>query len=38
VVTDNDKLLLGEETTYPAGYAPELLCSISRSQGRNNLV
>ncbi len=37
MVTDNDKLLLGEETTYPAGYAPELLCSISRSQGRKEL-
>ncbi len=37
MATDNDKLLLGEETVYPTGYAPELLCSIPRSQGRKAL-
>jgi len=37
MATDNDKLLLGEETIYPTGYAPELLCSIPRSQGRKAL-
>lgn len=33
----DDKLLLGQETAYSTCYAPELLCSISRSQGRDAL-
>lgn len=33
-ITSEGKLLLGGETVYPTGYAPELLCPIPRSEGR----